>query len=104
MTQGLEYATVAFIAVIWLIFTIVFMVLVLSRLRDVRQELKNLSVHLTALRYPQLPWPQPEPDAVLATIWSEGAPWRMLGDGRWQIGVKGKWYLPDEAPKRAGRR
>lgn len=74
----------------FLIFVIVFMVTVMTRLREVRDQTALLNRHMAAIRYPNAGWPDPYEDIILLEQ-PRGGPHRLYADGHWERFVDGRW-------------
>lgn len=94
--------TISFIVAV---VTIIWAYVIISRLNEIadntRQSAKRLArlgEHLFALRYPEIPWPPPEPDSiVLEETRSDGRDYRMRADGQWQVYHRRRWiFLSDD--------
>jgi hypothetical protein len=85
------------------VFTIVFMILVLNRLKTVVDEIIILNRQMMAIRFPNLPWPALPGDVVVAYDVRDGVKRRMWGDGRWEFASGGRWQPEPPAPSFDGR-
>lgn len=84
------------LSAIFTVFVIIFMFVVLQRLRAIEAETRRTAEHLIAIRFPHLPWPKPSADTIMTTMEIRGHTYRLLGDGQWQRrGFAGVWTQVD---------
>jgi hypothetical protein len=71
------------------------MVLVLVRLRELKEAATAIRTSLFAIRFPELPWPQPLPEMIIHTEWNRGHLWRLRASGQWEVQKNGVWQPAD---------